>query len=83
MINNDPSKSIKSIERNMGVLSFLSCRYIYDTVLGIRCVGVGECQSEDPFVCFGVKPTQRACARDLPLDRKKTRKGRFQNRQEK
>ena len=29
---------------------------------GIRCVGVGKCQSEDPFVCFGVKPTQRPCA---------------------
>ena len=39
-------------------------------MLGIRCVGVGECQSEDPFVYFGVKPTQRACALDLSRDRR-------------
>ena len=53
-----------------------------DMMLGIRCVGVGECQSEDPFVCFGAKPTQRACVRDLPRDRKKTREGKVpeQNR---
>ena len=38
-------------------------------------VGVGERQSEDSFVCFGTKPTQWACARDFPRDRKKTRKG--------
>ena len=25
-------------------------------------VAVGKCQSEDSFVCFGVKPTHRACA---------------------
>ena len=41
-----------------------------DTMLGIRCVGVCGCQSKNSFVCFGAKPTQRACARDLPLDRK-------------
>ena len=34
-------------------------------MLSIRCMGVGECQSEDPFVCFGTKPTLGACARDL------------------
>ena len=28
-------------------------------MLDIRCVGVGGCQSDDPFVCFGAKPTQR------------------------
>ena len=51
-------------------------------MLGIHCVGVSECQSEDPFVCFGVKPTQRACAQDLPRDRKRTREGKVpeQNR---
>ena len=38
-------------------------------------VGVGERQSEDPFVCFGAKHTQRACARYFLQDRKKTRKG--------
>ena len=38
-------------------------------------VGVGEHQSEDSFVCFGAKPTQRACAQDFLRDRKKTRKG--------
>ena len=41
---------------------FLMC---CGTMLGIRCVGVGvgEFQSEDPFVCFGMKLTQRACMR--------------------
>ena len=39
-------------------------------MLGIRCVGVCGCQSENSFVCFGAKPTQRACAQDLPRDRK-------------
>ena len=29
------------------------------TMLGIRRVGVYGCQSDDPFVCFGAKPTQR------------------------
>ena len=38
-------------------------------------VSVDKCQSEDSFVCFGVKPAQRACARDFLRDRKKTRKG--------
>ena len=38
-------------------------------------VGVGECQSEDSFVCFGVKPTQRACMWDLLWDRKRMREG--------
>ena len=37
-------------------------------------VGVGEYQS-DSFVCFGAKPTQRVCARDLQRDQKKTREG--------
>ena len=50
----------------------------------IRCwafisVGVGKCQSEDSFVCFGAKPTQRACARNFPRDRKRTREGRSQS----
>ena len=40
-------------------------------MLGIRCVGVWGCPSDDPFVCFRAKPTQRACARDLPRDRKR------------
>ena len=47
--------------------------YFCDTMLGIRGVGVGKCQSEDSFVCFGAKPTQRACARDFPRDRKRTK----------
>ena len=42
-------------------------------MLGIRCVGVCGCQSEDPFVCFGVKPTQRACARDQKDEGRKVR----------
>ena len=29
------------------------------------CVGVDKCQSEDSFVCFGAKPTQRAFAREI------------------
>ena len=52
---------------------------ICDTMGGIHFCGCGY-QSENPFVCFGAKPTQRACARDLPRDRKKTRKGRSQRR---
>ena len=43
--------------------------------VAFACVGVGECQSEDSFVCFGTKPTQRACAQDLLQDWKKTREG--------
>ena len=31
-------------------------------------VGVGECLSEDSFVCFGTKPTQRASTRDFLQD---------------
>ena len=42
---------------------------------GIRFCGCG-CQTENLFVCFGAKPTQRACARDLPRDRKKMGEGR-------
>ena len=52
-------------------------------MLGIPCVGVGECHSEDPFACFNAKPTQRVCVRDLPRDRKKTREGRSQRRTKK
>ena len=44
---------------------------------GIRFCGCG-CQSEDPFVCFGMKPTQRDCKRDFPQDRKRIREGRSQ-----
>ena len=40
----------------------------------IRSVDVGERQSEDSFVCFGAKPTQRVRMRDFLRDRKKTRK---------
>ena len=45
-------------------------------MVGIRSVGVGvgEHQSEDSFVYFGEKPTERACTRDFLRDRKKTRK---------
>ena len=55
--------------------------YTRDTMLGIRCVDVGKCQSEDSFVYFGAKPTQRDCARDFPRDRKRTREGRSQSQQ--
>ena len=41
-------------------------------------VGVGMCQSEDPFVCFGAKPTQRSCARDYLWDRRRTRESSVQ-----
>ena len=40
-------------------------------------VGVGEFQLENSFVCFGAKPTQRACARVFQGNRKKTRKGKI------
>ena len=33
--------------------------------------GMGECQSEDSFVCFGAKPTQKACTRGFLRERKK------------
>ena len=46
-------------------------------------VGVGKCLSEDSLVCFGVKHTQRACVRDFPRDRKRTREGRSQAEQKK
>ena len=51
--------------------------------MGIRYMGVGECQSEDPFVCFGARPTQSACVWDLLRNWKKTREGRSQSRTEK
>ena len=50
-------------------------------MLGIRCVGMCGRQSDDLFVCYGVKPTQRACARDLPRVRKRRMEGRSQKRQ--
>ena len=52
-----------------------------DTMAGIRFC---ECRrhSEDPFVYFGAKPTQRACARDLPQDRKRTNEGRSERETE-
>ena len=54
-----------------------------DTMSGIRFCGCGcGCQSEDPFVCFGAKPTQRACARDLPRDRKRTEQSRTEESRE-
>ena len=43
---------------------------------GIRLCGYGcVCQWEDPFIYFGAKPTQRACAQDLPRVQRKTREG--------
>ena len=49
---------------------------------GIRFCWYGYgCQLENPFVCFGAKPTQRACAGDFPRDRKRTREGRFQGQE--
>ena len=45
-------------------------------------VGVSECQSEDSFICFGAKPTQRACVRDFSHDWKKTREGKVPERTE-
>ena len=53
----------------------MKMRQYCGTMLGIHCVSVGECQSEDFFVCFGAKPTQTAYARDFLQDRQKTRKG--------
>ena len=48
-----------------------------DTMLGICCLVVCGCQSDDPFVCFGTKPAQRAYAQD----RKWTREGRSERGQ--
>ena len=50
-------------------------------MLGICCVGVGKCQSEDSFVCFGMKPKQRACSQDFQRDRKRMREGRPKSQQ--
>ena len=47
---------------------------LYGPMLGIRSMGVGEYQSEDSFICFGAKPTQRACTRDFLQEQKKMRK---------
>ena len=56
---------------SLGLLKMISAKSVYcDTMLGIRCVGVSGCQSENFFVCFGAKATQKACAQDLPRDRK-------------
>ena len=46
-------------------------------MVSIRFVGVGARQSDDSFICFGAKTTQRACVRDLQRDRKKSRKGKI------
>ena len=42
----------------------------------VRSVSVCGYQSENYFVCFGAKPTQRACARDLLRDRMWVKGGR-------
>ena len=47
---------------------------------GIHFCGCG-CQSEDPFVCFGVKPTQKDCTQDFPQDQNYTEEGSRQNRE--
>ena len=44
-------------------------------------LGVDLYHSEDPFVCFGAKPTQRACTRDYPRDQKRAREGKVLGRQ--
>ena len=49
---------------------------------GILFCGCG-CQSEDPFIYFGAKPTQRAYARDFSRDRKRKKEGRSQREQKK
>ena len=46
-------------------------------------VGVGECWSEYSFVCFGPKPTQKACARDFLRDQKQLREGKVPGSQQK
>ena len=53
-----------------------------DTMGGIRFCGCGYgCQSEDPFVCFSVKSTQRTWARDFHRDRKRAMEGRSQSQE--
>ena len=57
-----------------GTFKMLPTNYSFtnhcDTMLGIRCVGVCGYQSDNSFVYLCAKPTQRACTRDLPRDRK-------------
>ena len=43
-------------------------------MVSIHCIGVGERPSEDSFVSFGAKTTQRACTRDFLRDRENTKK---------
>ena len=69
----DPSSQII-----LYLLAFLTSAIpdIYDTMGGIRFYGC-ECQSENPFVCFGAKPTQGlACG--ISLETGRTREGRSQ-----
>ena len=50
-----------------GILSFKQMWHdVGHSLYGCVC----GCHSENPFVCFGEKHTQRAFARDLPRDRK-------------
>ena len=60
------------------LLKFTACDTMGGTCFYERGCG---CQSEDPFVCFDAKPTQRAYARDFQRGRKRTREGRSQRRQ--
>ena len=59
------------------------CCYVSLTIqLDISCDTMGYVrQADDLFVCFGAKPKQRAWARNLPRDRKWTRRGRSERRQ--
>ena len=76
----------KNTETRQELWGFYSGKVLLccDTMGEIRFCGCGcGCKSEDPFVCFGRKPTQRACARDFPRDRKRTRKERSEREQKK
>ena len=56
------------------IKTFLTVRQDMGALVSVG-MGVSECQSEDSFVCFGAKPTQRSYARDFPQNRKKTKEG--------
>ena len=57
-------------------------KYYLDTMGGIH-FSVCGCQSENHFICFGAKPTQRPCARDIPRDRMWVKEERSERRQKK
>ena len=84
--NNISKKISECFGDNLGTDSYLYgwklnteftswCLTLCDTLMGNPCVGVCGSQSKNSFVCFGMKPTQRAWASDIPRNQKKAKEG--------